>query len=73
LRITSKYFFNGPSPSFFPAMASADVAYIPAEGGDRFTVFSFALFAQMLACKISVAIGNNPDAPRALKKITITK
>ncbi|MBQ7163816.1 MAG: SIS domain-containing protein [Clostridia bacterium] len=53
--------------------ASADVAYIPAEGGDRFTVFSFALFAQMLACKISVAIGNNPDAPRALKKITITK
>ncbi|MBP5307985.1 MAG: SIS domain-containing protein [Clostridia bacterium] len=50
-----------------------DVAYIPADGGDRFSIFSFALFAQMLACKISVAIGNNPDAPRALKKITITK
>ncbi len=50
-----------------------DVAYIPAEYGDRFTIFSFALFAQMLACKISVGIGNNPDAPRALNKITITK
>ena len=36
-------------------------------------MFAFALFAQMLACKISCAIGNNPDAPRALNKVTITK
>lgn len=36
-------------------------------------MFAFALFAQMLACKISCAIGNNPDAPRALSKVTITK
>jgi len=50
-----------------------DVAYIPAKHGDRFTIFAFALFAQMFACKISVGIGNNPDAPRALNKITITK
>lgn len=50
-----------------------DVAYIPTECGDRFSIFPFAVFAQMLACKISVLIGNNPDAPRALKKITITK
>jgi fructoselysine-6-P-deglycase FrlB-like protein len=35
--------------------------------------FAFALFAQMFACKISCYIGNNPDAPRALKKVTITK
>lgn len=36
-------------------------------------MFAFALFAQMLACKISCSIGNNPDAPRALNKVTITK
>lgn len=36
-------------------------------------MFAFALFAQMLACKISCGIGNNPDAPRALNKVTITK
>ena len=36
-------------------------------------MFAFAIFAQMLACKISCAIGNNPDAPRALSKVTITK
>ena len=36
-------------------------------------MFAFALFAQMFACKISCGIGNNPDAPRALKKVTITK
>lgn len=40
---------------------------------EEFTMFPFALFAQMLSCKISCAIGNNPDAPRALKKVTITK
>ncbi len=36
-------------------------------------MFAFALFAQMFACKISCGIGNNPDAPRALNKVTITK
>ncbi len=36
-------------------------------------MFAFALFAQMLACKISCGIGNNPDSPRALSKVTITK
>ncbi len=40
---------------------------------EEFTMFIFAIFAQMLACKISCAIGNNPDAPRALNKVTITK
>ncbi len=50
-----------------------DVAYIDEDMGDKFSIFPFALFAQMLACKISMGIGNNPDAPRALKKITITK
>ncbi len=36
-------------------------------------MFAFALFAQMFACKISCGIGNNPDSPRALSKVTITK
>lgn len=40
---------------------------------EEFAMFAFALFAQMFACKISCAIGNNPDEPRALNKITITK
>ncbi len=40
---------------------------------EEFAMFPFALFAQMLACKISCEIGNNPDAPRALNKVTITK
>ncbi len=40
---------------------------------EEFTMFPFALFAQMLACKISCLIGNNPDEPRALAKVTITK
>ncbi len=40
---------------------------------EEFTMFPFAIFAQMFACKISCMVGNNPDAPRALKKVTITK
>lgn len=50
-----------------------NVALINAEIPDEFIMFAFALFAQMFACKISCAIGNNPDSPRALKKVTITK
>lgn len=42
--------------------------------GDEYeSIFAFALFAQMLACKISCAIGNNPDSPKALNKVTVTK
>ncbi len=40
---------------------------------EEICMFAFALFAQMLACKISCGIGNNPDSPRALNKVTITK
>ena len=48
--------------------------YTFAPVGDEFEcMFAFALFAQMLACKISCASGNNPDNPKALKKVTITK
>ena len=40
---------------------------------EEFSMFAFAIFAQMFACKISCAIGNDPDSPRAMNKITITK
>lgn len=40
---------------------------------EEFTIFAFALFAQMLACKLSCLIGNNPDDPRTIEKDTITK
>lgn len=40
---------------------------------EEFAIFAFALFAQMFALKVSCEIGNNPDAPRVLEKVTITK
>ena len=36
---------------------------------EEFAIFAFAVFAQMLACKLSSARGINPDCPRALNKI----
>ncbi len=40
---------------------------------EEFSVFAFAIFAQMLACKISCRMGLNPDEPRAVEKNTIGK
>ena len=51
----------------------ATVAHLPATYSEAFSMFGFALFAQMLACKISCGKGRNPDSPRALNKVTITK
>ncbi len=48
-------------------------AYLDFSVPEEVCMFAFALFAQMFACKISCAIGNNPDSPRALNKVTITK
>ena len=53
--------------------AKCNDALINFSVSEEFAMFAFALFAQMFACKISCAIGNNPDSPRALKKVTITK
>ena len=44
--------------------------FIPFEGSDFVTPFCTAAAAQMLACRISLARGNNPDHPRGLHKIT---
>lgn len=43
------------------------------DGSDYVTPFYNVVIAQMLACYISVAKGLNPDSPRGLKKVTITK
>jgi fructoselysine-6-P-deglycase FrlB-like protein len=53
--------------------AKCNDALIKFSVSEEFAMFVFALFAQMFACKISCAIGNNPDSPRALNKVTITK
>lgn len=51
----------------------AKIALLPNSLGEECAIFNFAMFAQMLACKVSCGVGNNPDSPRALNKITITK
>ena len=53
--------------------AKCNDAFINFSVSEEVCMFAFALFAQMFACKISCAIGNNPDSPRALNKVTITK
>jgi len=45
----------------------------PCLGNDDTSVFFNAAFAQMFACKLTAIKGRNPDAPRNLKKVTITK
>ena len=40
---------------------------------EEISIFAFALFAQMMACKMACLAGNNPDNPRALEQTTITK
>ena len=52
---------------------SVNEAFLNFNVPEEFSMFAFALFAQMFACKVSCGIGNNPDSPRALNKITITK
>ncbi len=51
----------------------AFVAILPKACCESFAMFNFALFAQMFACRISCGKGRNPDNPRALNKVTITK
>lgn len=49
------------------------IAMVPTSNNEFLSIFNFAIFAQMFANKISCQIGNNPDSPRALSKVTITK
>lgn len=50
-----------------------DAVLIPDTGHEETSIFTFAIFIQSLAEYISVAKGLNPDSPRSLKKVTITK
>ena len=55
------------------AKTGAKIVCVPGADSEKLTVFFFALAVQMLACKVSCGKGLNPDSPRALKKVTITK
>ena len=46
---------------------------IPDLGSDMVSIYFNAVFAQLFACKLTAVKGRNPDAPRNLKKVTITK
>ena len=46
---------------------------VPDLGCDCVAPFMFAIFAQMFACRLTAVKGRNPDAPRNLNKVTITK
>lgn len=51
----------------------ANVSAFKPIGDEVESMFAFALYAQMLACKISCGKGNDPDNPKALNKVTVTK
>lgn len=42
-------------------------------GSDAIAAFYFAVFAQLFACDLTAIKGRNPDSPRGLNKVTITK
>lgn len=46
---------------------------IPAAGSDMISPFYNAVIAQMFACNLAGLKGLNPDVPRGLKKVTITR
>lgn len=46
---------------------------IPETCNDLISPFYNVIIAQMFACRLALAKGLNPDSPRGLKKVTITK
>ena len=46
---------------------------IPDTENDLISPFYNVVWAQLFACKLSLSKGINPDAPRGLKKVTITR
>ncbi|HEY8390147.1 MAG TPA: SIS domain-containing protein [Clostridia bacterium] len=55
------------------AQGATDTMLLPVEGSDYVMPFYNVVASQLWACYMSVARGLNPDAPRGLKKVTITK
>ena len=51
----------------------ADLFLVPSAGNEILENFVFAAFAQLFANHLSVNKGLNPDVPRNLKKVTVTK
>ncbi len=56
-------------------LAESDVGFqLPfADKEDMIASFYYATFAQLFACNLAEVKGRNPDAPRGLNKVTITK
>ena len=50
-----------------------NIIMLPKGGNEINMMIYFAVFAQMFTCKLAGIKGNNPDTPRSLKKVTITK
>ncbi len=54
--------------------AQGDCSFsIPSAGDDVFSPFYNVVIAQIFACRLALAKGLNPDSPRCLSKVTITK
>lgn len=54
--------------------AQGDCSFsVPSAGSDIFSPFYNVVIAQMFACRLALAKGLNPDTPRSLSKVTITK
>ncbi|HEX2945626.1 MAG TPA: SIS domain-containing protein [Clostridia bacterium] len=54
--------------------AQGDCSFsVPGIGDDVFSPFYNVAIAQMFACRLALAKGLNPDSPRSLSKVTITK
>jgi glucosamine--fructose-6-phosphate aminotransferase (isomerizing) len=53
--------------------ASFRTIHLPRTGNDALSAFVYAVFAQMFACRLAVIRGLDPDNPRLLRKVTITR
>jgi len=54
--------------------AQGDCSFsVPSMGDDVFSPFYNVVIAQMFACRLALAKGLDPDSPRSLSKVTITK
>ncbi len=51
--------------------ARCNYAFLNFNLPEEFAIFAFAIFSQMLACKISCKLGINPDEPRAIARTVI--
>lgn len=66
LLVTNDHILSGKFKKAYDAHLSFTVP-------EEFSIFAFAVFAQMFACKLSCLLGLNPDNPRAIEKDTVTK